>query len=72
MSLLFFSIWLTSLLGEADAVVYGRLFLANPDLPERYKQKGSKLNDVQWQFLYAGGNQGYIDYPTLAELNAKQ
>jgi N-ethylmaleimide reductase len=49
---------------EADAIAYGRTFLANPDLPERIRV-GAPLNkDVQATW-YSQGREGYIDYPTL-------
>ncbi len=58
------------LLGDADAVVFGKFFLANPDLPARF-QKKAPLNDIQWQFAYKGGAQGYTDYPTLEQAHAQ-
>ncbi len=50
--------------GEADAIAYGRLFIANPDLPERFK-RGAELNEPDPSTFYGGGAQGYTDYPTL-------
>jgi 2,4-dienoyl-CoA reductase-like NADH-dependent reductase (Old Yellow Enzyme family) len=50
--------------GEADAVAFGKLFLANPDLPERFRQH-APLNKPQPETFYAQGPQGYIDYPFL-------
>lgn len=50
----------------ADAIVYGKLFLANPDLPERFK-RNAPLNEPDAGTFYAGGMKGYIDYPTLAQ-----
>jgi N-ethylmaleimide reductase len=50
--------------GGADLVCYGRLFLANPDLPERFKQKTS-LNQPDPATFYGGGEKGYTDYPKL-------
>ena len=55
--------------GVADAVVFGRIFIANPDLPERLKQNAS-LNPYDRSTFYGGGAKGYTDYPTLEE--AKQ
>ena len=52
--------------GLADAIVYGRLFIANPDLVERFKL-GAALNPLRMQGLYGGGAEGYTDYPTLAD-----
>lgn len=50
--------------GVADLVGFGRLFIANPDLPERFRV-GAPLNEVRSHGLYDGGRSGYIDYPTL-------
>jgi len=50
--------------GEADAVAYGRLFLANPDLPRRFAT-GAPLNKPDPQTFYTGGARGYTDYPAL-------
>lgn len=50
--------------GAADAVVFGGAFLANPDLPERFRQHAS-LNTPNKDAFYAPGAEGYIDYPTL-------
>lgn len=52
--------------GVADAVAWGRQFIANPDLPTRLKQN-APLNDLQVETLYAPGPQGYTDYPFLAQ-----
>ena len=51
--------------GLADAVAFGRLFLANPDLPKRI-QVGAGLNDVDDATTYGGNACGYTDYPSLA------
>lgn len=50
--------------GKADAVAFGRLFIANPDLPERIKQ-GADLNRYDRSTFYGGGAKGYTDYPLL-------
>jgi N-ethylmaleimide reductase len=55
--------------GEADLVAYGVKFLANPDLPERWR-RGARLNDPIRETFYGGDGRGYVDYPTLAELEA--
>jgi N-ethylmaleimide reductase len=51
--------------GAADAIVYGRPYIANPDLVERFA-KQALLNDVNYDRLYGGGSDGYSDYPALA------
>jgi len=51
-------------LGSADAIAYGRAFLANPDLPRRL-QLGAPLNEPDQQTFYGGGAKGYTDYPCL-------
>jgi 2,4-dienoyl-CoA reductase-like NADH-dependent reductase (Old Yellow Enzyme family) len=50
--------------GEADAVAWGKLFLANPDLPARFAQN-APLNVPDPETFYAPGEKGYADYPTL-------
>jgi 2,4-dienoyl-CoA reductase-like NADH-dependent reductase (Old Yellow Enzyme family) len=55
--------------GEADAVAFGKLFLANPDLPERFA-RGAALNPPHPDSFYAGGARGYTDYPFLTERTA--
>lgn len=50
--------------GDADAVAFGRLFLANPDLPERIRI-GAPYNTPYSVGAYDGGDTGYLDYPTL-------
>ncbi len=49
---------------RADFIAYARLFLANPDLPERFEQD-APLNDWHQETFYGGGAEGYTDYPTL-------
>ena len=51
--------------GAADAIVYGRPYIANPDLVERFA-KQAPLNEVNYDRLYGGGPDGYSDYPALA------
>ena len=55
--------------GLADLVAFGQLFLANPDLPERFK-RGAPLNSPNPATFYGGDAEGYIDYPTLEEQTA--
>lgn len=49
----------------ADAIVYGTKFIANPDLPERFK-RAAPLADPDRPTFYTPGERGYTDYPTLA------
>jgi N-ethylmaleimide reductase len=50
--------------GLASAVAFGRMFVANPDLPERIRT-GATLNAFDRSTSYGGGAHGYTDYPTL-------
>jgi N-ethylmaleimide reductase len=50
--------------GHADAVAFGRLFIANPDLVERFK-RNAPLNSPNPKTFYVPGPEGYIDYPAL-------
>ena len=52
--------------GRATAVVYGKPFIANPDLVARFDQ-GADLNDWDESTFYGGGAEGYTDYPSLGE-----
>jgi N-ethylmaleimide reductase len=55
--------------GRADAAVFGALFLANPDLPERFR-RGAALNAPDQSTFYTPGPKGYVDYPALASTAA--
>jgi 2,4-dienoyl-CoA reductase-like NADH-dependent reductase (Old Yellow Enzyme family) len=50
--------------GEAHAVAFGVPFLANPDLPERFRVN-APLNSPDPNTFYAEGSRGYTDYPVL-------
>lgn len=50
--------------GRADAVAFGKLFIANPDLPRRFRQHAA-LNEPRPALFYVGGSAGYTDYPSL-------
>ena len=52
------------LAGEADAVAFGKLFIANPDLPHRFAT-GAVLASPNPETFYSHGPEGYVDYPTL-------
>ena len=51
--------------GRAEAVSFGRAFIANPDLVARIRT-GAPLAKPDYTKLYTGEAQGYTDYPTLA------
>ncbi len=50
--------------GVADAVAFGKLFIANPDLPQRFA-KAAPLNEWDSSTFYAGGANGYTTYPAM-------
>lgn len=50
--------------GTVDAAAFGRLFIANPDLPERFRLHAA-LNRYDRSTFYGGDARGYIDYPAL-------
>jgi 2,4-dienoyl-CoA reductase-like NADH-dependent reductase (Old Yellow Enzyme family) len=52
--------------GEADAVAFGKLFIANPDLPKRFA-RNAPLNTPDQTTFYADGPKGYTDYPALPD-----
>jgi N-ethylmaleimide reductase len=56
-------------LGRADAVAFGRAFIANPDLPDRIRH-GNALNVFDRSTAYGGGARGYTDYPILQAVDA--
>lgn len=52
--------------GKTDLVTFGRPFIANPDLPERFRL-GAPLNEWDDSTFYGGDEHGYTDYQSLAE-----
>lgn len=50
--------------GNADAVAFGRLYIANPDLVRRFRDD-SPLNELIPATMYGSGPEGYTDYPAL-------
>ena len=52
--------------GLAQAISFGRPFISNPDLPDRFSV-GASLNVLSEGTLYTQGAEGYVDYPTLAK-----
>jgi N-ethylmaleimide reductase len=51
--------------GKADAVSFGRPYIANPDLVMRFRQ-GLPLAEPNFDYAYVGDETGYIDYPVQA------
>ncbi len=51
---------------DADAISFGRPYIANPDLVARF-EKGAALNEDNIKTWYAPGPKGYIDYPTMEQ-----
>jgi N-ethylmaleimide reductase len=51
--------------GRADAVAFGQLYIANPDLVKRFR-RGAPLNEPDQATFYTPGLAGYTDYPALA------
>jgi N-ethylmaleimide reductase len=56
----------------ADLVAFGRPYIANPDLVQRFADN-TPLAEVDWETVYASGSHGYSDYPTYqsSELNSR-
>ncbi|MGC3971200.1 MAG: alkene reductase [Pirellulales bacterium] len=53
--------------GEADAVAFGKLFISNPDLPQRFREH-AELNAWDAATFYSHESRGYIDYPALSSV----
>jgi len=53
---------------RADAISFGRTFMTNPDLPERFRS-GAELNPIDFSpTWYSQGAEGYTDYPTMEQV----
>ncbi|MEE9318641.1 MAG: alkene reductase, partial [Rhodospirillales bacterium] len=55
--------------GAADLVAFGKPFIANPDLPERFR-RDAPLNKADPETFYGGDARGYTDYPALVDIAA--
>lgn len=55
--------------GLSDLVGYGKLFISNPDLPNRFAENAN-LNDWDGQTFFGGSEAGFTDYPSLEEVSA--
>ena len=58
--------------GLADAIVYGKLFIANPDLVERFRLGTTALNPLRMETLYGGAAEGYTDYAALTRRDSAE
>jgi N-ethylmaleimide reductase len=56
--------------GVADLIAFGQLFIANPDLVERFRRNAA-FNPPDTSSFYGGTEKGYIDYPTLDEVKER-
>lgn len=56
---------------DADLIAFGKLFISNPDLVERFK-RGATLNAYDKATFYGGGAKGYTDYPALEPAGAAE
>ncbi|MDP5099827.1 MAG: alkene reductase [Nonlabens sp.] len=52
-----------------DLIAFGRPFIANPDLPTRFKED-AELNEPNSDTFYTPGKEGYIDYPRLHKVQS--
>ncbi|MFT7350210.1 MAG: N-ethylmaleimide reductase, partial [Candidatus Paceibacteria bacterium] len=52
--------------GDADLVAFGKPYISNPDLVERFKRNHS-LADWDQDTFYTGGAEGYLHYKTIEE-----
>lgn len=53
---------------EADLIAFGRPFIPNPDLVERFRNK-LPLNQPKFDLFYTAGSEGYTDYPVFEEVS---
>ncbi|CAF3430059.1 unnamed protein product [Rotaria sp. Silwood1] len=58
--------------GMADAIVFGRLYVSNPDLAERLIKNQELNTNLNWKALCGGGAEGYTDYPTYEQQKLQQ
>src|SRR5580658_1127343 len=51
--------------GTADLIAFGRPYISNPDLVERFATNAPLNNDIKLESIYGPGPEGYVDYPKL-------
>jgi N-ethylmaleimide reductase len=54
--------------GKADLIAFGRPFINNPDLVERFRNKQALSTDLKFDLFYTPGPNGYTDYPSYKGL----
>ncbi len=57
--------------GLADLIAFGRPYIANPDLVERFAA-GRPVAEIDWETVYASGARGYSDYPTWQQAESNK
>lgn len=53
--------------GFADLIAFGKPFINNPDLVNRFKQQYPLSQDLLMDLFYTADSKGYTDYPTFKE-----
>jgi N-ethylmaleimide reductase len=56
--------------GLADLIAFGRAYISNPDLVERFATNAPLNEDIKRETIYASGPEGYIDYPGMNQVAA--
>ena len=58
--------------GAADLVAFGRLYISNPDLPERFANDWPLAETAGYEHWWGHtGEKGYTDWPTYEEASKK-
>lgn len=58
--------------GNADLIAFGRPFINNPDLVDRFTNGWPLSNDLDMDTFYTPGEKGYTDYPIHSELISRK
>ena len=58
--------------GAADLACFGRPYISNPDLPERFANNWPLNPDPAYEIWWHGGSKGYIDFPTYKETKEEE
>jgi N-ethylmaleimide reductase len=57
--------------GAADLIAFGRPFIANPGLVQRFSEH-APLAEIDWETVYVSDARGYSDYPTYQSSKQNQ